>query len=678
MDDELQELASLFGSLQEQESKMKLSEANCVELVNKLTRSGALQLIYTLDGSEYVTFEQLEKEIVEQVALQGRIELVKLHSVLNVDLDFVERAVKKLLDSGLGSMRLVDGELVSDAFLESVCLEIDEMLQLQSEVSLSQLADRFQFTNEFVQSLIVRNAGVTIHGVFEDEVLYTENFVRREQGKLRGALLAITVPTLLSKIFPVLPGMKRKLFFSCLDTLIARGGVPGSLTGKRGAANETYVPHAYAHLGERFVSSFFSSNGFVPLERAASVLGSEQSVSFLRRRFPDALFLPTCVVEQGTVEQLDAQVEEATAEAADATLLTIDLEPLLPACFSEEDTLQLLGKCKKVGPLKLIEARFLIGPRVEEEVRTRLRPLVEEAAAAFAKKLEVATAAAKEAKKIRLPLVKDCLTLDMCTKRLLSSGAKKWNPDLASALCERALDWLLQLTEEACAKNALASASAPQATQLSSDDKLEQAKSDFAQFWLNYSLFKSGLSLFEGESLTAAERHLVKTSGLSVVRCLVEIAALSNRIPLESCDVLVQKLPAKSALGPLWHAVSQGECSCAGFEALLSPACSPLKLAIAQPDAKTRRALMQAHRQVFLQQLEQQTAPAAVLHLAIVTLVAFRKEFIINVPPALLKEVLGALRDSVDANVLQVLGSDQPSAESIKTVCLANLKKNKK
>ncbi len=94
---------------------MRLSEANCVELINKLTRSGVLdQLIYTLDGSEYVTVQQLEKEIVEEVGSCGRIELVKLHSLLNVDLEFVERAAKRLLEQGIGNMRLVDGELISE------------------------------------------------------------------------------------------------------------------------------------------------------------------------------------------------------------------------------------------------------------------------------------------------------------------------------------------------------------------------------------------------------------------------------------------------------------------------------------------------------------------------------------------------------------------------------------
>lgn len=89
---------------------------------------------------------------------------------------------------------------------------------------------------------------------------------------------------------------------------------------------------------------------------------------------------------------------------------------------------------------------------------------------------------------------------------------------------------------------------------------------------------------------------------------------------------------------------------------------------------------MRAHRQVLLQQFEQATQPAAVLHLAIITLVAFRKEFILNIPPSLLNDALRALRDSVDVSVLEVLEplSEKINVESVKSVVMSNLKKKEK
>jgi hypothetical protein len=672
MDDELSELANMFSSLQEQETRMRLSEANCVELINKLTRSGVLdQLIYTLDGSEYVTVQQLEKEIVEEVGSCGRIELVKLHSLLNVDLEFVERAAKRLLEQGIGNMRLVDGELISERFLESICLEIEEMLQLQNELSLPQLIARFSFSSELIQGLVTRNLGIHIHGLFEDGVLYTENFVRREQSKLRGALQAITVPTGLSKI---LPGMKRKLFYSCLDSLVHGGAVSGIITGKRGTSSETFVPQVYVCLAQRFIASFYLANGFVSLERAIASLGAEQGVTFLKKRFPNGLLLPTCFVERGIVEQLEAHVDEVVGEASDAALVFVDVEPLLPACLTEEDTEKVIALCttKSVACLQLVGGRFLIGSRLMQDAQVKLKPLVDEAVAAYTEKL--AAASEQHGKKGKAIVASDFMTMDMCTKRLTALSNKKCEPELIDLLCEGSFGRLIQAAEEAAAKVVVAVA--PVAT--SSDEKLQQAKLDFVQFWLNYSLFKSGLVLFEGSLLATAEKHLVKSSGLSLTRCLLEIATLVHHFPIvESSETMLKHLPLKtvSTLAPLLQAATSGECACVEFEALLSAAVAPFKLTVAPPDAKTRRGLVQAHRQVFLQQLETQTVPSLVLHLAVVTLVAFRKEFVLNIPSSLLPAVIQSLNETLDGKVLDALRSEHIDVEIVKSLCLANLKK---
>lgn len=58
---------------------MRLSERNVVELVNKLMELGFLDksLLHTINGKEYLTHEQLRKEIKETLnAAGGRISLV--------------------------------------------------------------------------------------------------------------------------------------------------------------------------------------------------------------------------------------------------------------------------------------------------------------------------------------------------------------------------------------------------------------------------------------------------------------------------------------------------------------------------------------------------------------------------------------------------------------------------
>ncbi len=146
MDAELLALQQAFSTLQEQDSAARLSEGNCVEIIGKLVKAKRLQLLYTLDGSEYVTEAQLGLEIQDEVqAHGGRIEVVKLQALLNVDLEHVERKVRELVAKD-DSLRLVaQGELVTQYYLDQLCLEIEEALQTAGEMPVSDLASRFAF-----------------------------------------------------------------------------------------------------------------------------------------------------------------------------------------------------------------------------------------------------------------------------------------------------------------------------------------------------------------------------------------------------------------------------------------------------------------------------------------------------------------------------------------------------
>ena len=70
--EEIRQLAADFRRVQESTSAHKLSERNCIEVVTRLVETGQIQVVYTLDGKEYVTPQQLEREIhSELLAHQG-------------------------------------------------------------------------------------------------------------------------------------------------------------------------------------------------------------------------------------------------------------------------------------------------------------------------------------------------------------------------------------------------------------------------------------------------------------------------------------------------------------------------------------------------------------------------------------------------------------------------------
>ena len=69
--EEVKRLAADFQRAQLSSTTHKLSERNCVELVQKLINLGLIEVIYTTDGKEYLTPSELEKEIKEELFVEG-------------------------------------------------------------------------------------------------------------------------------------------------------------------------------------------------------------------------------------------------------------------------------------------------------------------------------------------------------------------------------------------------------------------------------------------------------------------------------------------------------------------------------------------------------------------------------------------------------------------------------
>ena len=49
----------------------RLSERNVIEIVSKLVEAGLIEVIYTVDGKEYLTPQELVKEIKEELFVHG-------------------------------------------------------------------------------------------------------------------------------------------------------------------------------------------------------------------------------------------------------------------------------------------------------------------------------------------------------------------------------------------------------------------------------------------------------------------------------------------------------------------------------------------------------------------------------------------------------------------------------
>lgn len=52
----------------------RLSERNCIEIINKLVETNLLEVIFTTDGREYITPQYLLKEVKDELYISGGME----------------------------------------------------------------------------------------------------------------------------------------------------------------------------------------------------------------------------------------------------------------------------------------------------------------------------------------------------------------------------------------------------------------------------------------------------------------------------------------------------------------------------------------------------------------------------------------------------------------------------
>ena len=137
--EEIRRLAADFQRAQLSGTVHKLSERNCVELVAKLIELKLIDVIFTNDGKEYLTHQQLGKEIKDELwVCGGRVGLVELASSLNVDYSQVEAAAQNLC-KGDRELHLVLGQLLSGRYLKNLCMQINEKLQQTRTLAIPSL-----------------------------------------------------------------------------------------------------------------------------------------------------------------------------------------------------------------------------------------------------------------------------------------------------------------------------------------------------------------------------------------------------------------------------------------------------------------------------------------------------------------------------------------------------------
>ncbi|VDK23731.1 unnamed protein product [Taenia asiatica] len=328
---EVRNLAEKLKSVQTAESTHYLSERICVDIISHLINSGRLRLIRTIDGRALLTENELFKEIVEELASRrGRISLLELSKILEVDYPVIESHANKLLSDPYEYLTerclLVAGELMTKSFIRRIAEEIRDRLEFRGVMSMIELSRVYNFTPQFLTSIISEYNGVLFNVHRDGDRLYTHLFMAKQTSKVLGYLSAVITPISLADCGGTLD-VPLKILSKLINTLISSGKLKGTLT----AGKSVYTPLCYLKAQDAFISNFVKQNGYVEWSIVQRIGISDPS-SYLRSHFPSAIHNKGFTICESTISQIRAVLEDKALDTS-----WIDVSHYLPPVFSAQE-----------------------------------------------------------------------------------------------------------------------------------------------------------------------------------------------------------------------------------------------------------------------------------------------------------------------------------------------------
>ncbi|KAH3758297.1 E3 UFM1-protein ligase 1 [Pelomyxa schiedti] len=334
--DEIEALREQLRLLQAQPASYVLTERNVVELVFKCSKLHMLpQLIFTLDGKEFMTPTRLYQEIEDELnARGGRADTLSFADFLHINQSDFDEQLPAFLKAK-PTIVLVGSDLISKLYFDRMCEEVNQDLRVSGEVTIDELCKKFELSSDMFTQVLTERLGTVVHGTLDGGVIYTQTLIDKHYAMARGLLRAATYPIDLRSITH-----KRKLndsiFMSAVEELIKDHQADGIVE------SGVFTPHVYLKARSQYVNSFFTQNGFVEYKMAEK-LGAGRY--FIENYLPknSAVFLSTCCLRTSFVDCIETVLIDVITDKN-----WIDVAQYLPSVVTKADIKQLLEKCPTV------------------------------------------------------------------------------------------------------------------------------------------------------------------------------------------------------------------------------------------------------------------------------------------------------------------------------------------
>lgn len=342
----------------------KISERNCIDLVQKLIQTQQVKLFHTSNGKEYLTPEQLDNEIRDCLeACGGRISVTELPNEMGIGMEHLEARVEVLRKRD-SSLHKLNNDLFSQQYLQQLAQDVEESLEESGSLQVADLASRYNLPSEYIRNSVL--VLLSSQAVVRQNTVHTSSYAARFEARVRGCLRGCLQPVILSQL-ATRHGFDPDLLNSTVQKMIREEVILGKFQG--GA----FTPKAYTDAEAKKMDSFFESNGFLTAAMAKTC--NLTLKEWVAQRKVEGHTLLSAFVSQHVVEEVQAAVAEALAAGA-----WIDVQPLLPPSLPASDAAELLLQLSKQFPSAVLLEHVAVSGSFVQGIATALEGEVQQAA----------------------------------------------------------------------------------------------------------------------------------------------------------------------------------------------------------------------------------------------------------------------------------------------------------
>ena len=337
---DLNALKSQFMSLQKQSSSFKLSERTVVEIINKIANRGKVHLLHTVTGKEYVVDEKVTIEIQNEIKKQKRISIMDLSKTLEIPINVIEKKVQQILSKNK-NLTFVDGKVLTNDFLNSITVDIKNILNHHSSASIAELSDKYELNIDFMKKFLKEKID---SGYLQNAKLYptriiTDYYIELQTKKIRPALIASITPINISTIISQY-NIDEMLINEIIEGLIKRKELKGTFT------SNIFESEIYSKSQNEYLKGELMQNNYIDYSKLKNIGITQNGKEYLKslakteKTIEDGVFLNEYFISGVLKSNFEYTMSDNLSKNLPTNLSTIFFFNI-----DEDDALTLLDSC---------------------------------------------------------------------------------------------------------------------------------------------------------------------------------------------------------------------------------------------------------------------------------------------------------------------------------------------